>query len=166
MILKFRDAEQKDWYKIKQIAYATWPDTFGAMLPAIQIKTMLAVIYKKESLMRQVKEGHKFLLAEQAGEAVGFCSYEPNYKAMQHLMIHKLYLLPTVQGLGIGTKILNWISGTARLHHDVALRLKVFYLNQKAINFYIKYGFKKTNTEITKFDNNYNIIDYVLIKKL
>lgn len=162
----FRNADIEDLYKVKQIAEATWPPTFGSMLPAEQLNYMLELIYNIESLRQQMEQGHRFILAEKNGDAVGFCSYEINYKASRRLMIHKVYLLPYVQGLGIGTKLLDRMTDIARLNNDTALRLKVFHLNLNAIHFYLKYGFSKSGTETTQFGNYEPILDYVMIKEL
>lgn len=165
-MIYFRSAGVEELYKIRQIAYQTWPDTFGAVLSEEQIGYMLNLIYSDESIMQQVNQGHEFILAEQDGDAVGFCSYEINYKASKYFMIHKLYILPSVQGLGIGTGFLNRLNEMARRHHDAALRLKVFHLNVRAINFYIKYGFRKMGAEISQFGNYNPVVDYVMIKAL
>lgn len=165
-MIEFRNAVIEDLYKIRQIAYTTWPDTFGTMLPAGLLDFMLNLIYSDESLNQQVKQGHQFILSEQNGNAVGFCSYEINYDSNSQLMIHKLYLLPSVQGLGIGTQLLNHLTEIARLNKNTMLRLKVFYLNLKAIKFYVKYGFRKAGTEVTQFNNKYAILDFVLVKEL
>lgn len=165
-MINFRNAEIEELYKVRQIAYATWPDTFGTMLPAAQIDYMLNLIYNDESLSQQANQGHQFILAEQDGNAVGFCSYEINFESGTQFMIHKLYLLPSVQGLGIGTQLLNHLTEIARLNKNSMLRLKVFHLNLKAIKFYVKQGFRKAGTEVTQFKNNYAILDFVLVKEL
>lgn len=164
-MIDFRKAEGKDLCKVRHIAFATWPDTFGSMLPAVQIDYMLNLIYHEESLRQQAKQEHQFILAEKDGVAIGFSSYEINYKASLQFMIHKLYLLPSVQGLGIGTQLLNHLTEIARLNKNTMLRLKVFHLNLKAIKFYVKHGFRKAGTEVTQFKNNYAILDFVLVKE-
>jgi diamine N-acetyltransferase len=163
-MISFMNADMEDLYKVREIAYITWPDTFGTMLPTAQIDYMLNLIYNDESLSQQVKQGHQFILAEQNDNFVGFCSYEINYESSTQFMIHKLYLLPSVQGWGIGTQFLNHLTEIAILNKNTMLRLKVFYLNLKALRFYVKHGFRKAGTEVTQFKNNYAILDFVLIK--
>lgn len=165
-MINFRNAAIEELYKVKGIANATWPDTFGTMLPSAQIDYMLNLIYNDESLRDQVKQGHQFMLAEQDGNAVGFCSYETNYGSDKYFMIHKLYLLPSVQGSGIGSRFLNRLVDIARMNNNTILRLKVFYLNLKAIKFYVKHGFRKAGTEVTQLNNKYAILDFVLVKEL
>ena len=81
-------------------------------------------------------------------------------------MIHKLYILPVSQGLGIGTKFLNLLSDVALHASNKRLRLKVYFENTKAIRFYEKYGFKNIGTETTDIGNNYSILDNVMVKEL
>ena len=166
-MVEFKKIEINDWAKIQKIAYETWPNAFGQVITKEQISYMLQLIYSEESLKKQILEkGHNFILAENDKQSLGFTSYEINYNSEHQLMIHKLYILPITQGLGIGTKFLNLISEIAQLNNNKQLRLKVYFENTKAIGFYEKYGFKKIGTETTDIGNNYNILDDIMVKKL
>jgi ribosomal protein S18 acetylase RimI-like enzyme len=48
-------------------------------------------------------------------------------------MIHKLYILPVTQSLGIGTKFISLLSEIAIQNKNNQLRLKVYFKNTKAI---------------------------------
>ena len=166
-MVEFKKIEINDWAKIQKIAYETWPNTFGQVIPKEQINYMLRLIYSEESLKKQILEkGHNFILAEKESQALGFTSYEINYYSEPQLMIHKLYILPVTQGLGIGTKFLNLLSHIALQNNNNRLRLKVYFENTKAIGFYEKYGFKNIGTETTDIGNNYIISDNVMVKEL
>lgn len=166
-MVEFRKIEINDWTIIQKIAYETWPTTFGQVLPKEQINYMLQLIYNEESLKKQILEKeHDFILAEKDNQSLGFASYEINYNSEPQLMIHKLYILPVTQGLGIGTKFLNLLSEIAQVNKNNQLSLKVYYENTKAIGFYEKYGFKKIGTETTDIGNNYTILDNIMEKKL
>ncbi|MBL0882064.1 MAG: GNAT family N-acetyltransferase [Chitinophagaceae bacterium] len=165
-MIRIKAITHHDLSMIRQIAYTTWPNTFGSMLPPDQMGYMLNLIYNDESLIMQMACGQTFLLIEKENVAVGFCSYQINYPLSGQLMIHKLYLLPDAQGLSIGTKVLNHLGELAKLNNNSVLRLKVFYLNNKAIHFYLKNGFVKVGEE-TNLCNNYDpIIDIVMLKKI
>lgn len=166
-MVEFREIEINDWFKIQKIAYETWPNTFGQVIPKEQINYMLQLIYSEQSLKNQILEkGYNFLLAEKDNQSLGFSSYEVNYNSEPQLMIHKLYILPSKQGLGVGTKFLNLLSEIAQQNNNMQLRLKVYFENTKAIGFYEKYGFKKIGTETTDIGNNYNILDDIMVKEL
>lgn len=166
-MLEFKKAGLPDLLKIQKIAYETWPSTFRQVLTTEQINYMLELIYNEKSLKKQVNEkGHNFILAEKDNQSLGFTSYEIDYNSEPLLMIHKLYLLPASQGLGIGTKFLDLLSDLAQHNNNKRLRLKVYFENSKAIGFYEKYGFKNIGTETTDVGNNYSILDNIMVKEL
>ena len=79
-MVEFKKIEISDWVKIQKMAYETWPNTFGQVLPKAQINYMLQLIYNEESLKKQILEnGHNFILAEKENQSFGFTSYEINY---------------------------------------------------------------------------------------
>jgi ribosomal protein S18 acetylase RimI-like enzyme len=166
-MLEFKKARINDLLKIQRIAYETWPITFGQVITNEQINYMLELIYNEASLKRQmIEKEHNFILAEKGNQSLGFASYEINYNSEPQLMIHKLYILPFTQGLGIGTKFLNLLSDIALQNNNKQLRLKVYFKNTKAIGFYEKYGFQKIGTETTNLGNNYNVLDNIMVKEL
>lgn len=165
--IKFQSVGIEHISIIQKIAYETWPDTFQKVMPFEQIDYMLELIYNESSLQTQMLEKeHQFILVQKDEQPFGFTSYELNYNNEAQLMIHKIYLLPQSQGLGIGTKLFNLLSDIAQQKNNKRLRLKVYYENHKAIGFYEKYGFKQIGTETTDIGNGYNILDNVMIKEL
>jgi ribosomal protein S18 acetylase RimI-like enzyme len=166
-MIAFRNAGIIDIPAIQKIAYETWPHTFGSVLPRKQISYMLDLIYNEDSLKKQMLEkGQRFILAEKEDKPTGFTSYEINYNNEPQLMIHKIYLLPSTQGTGTGTKLLNLLTETALQNNNDRLRLKVYFENHKAIGFYEKYGFQNMGTESTDIGNDYIILDNVMVKEL
>lgn len=166
-MIELKAAFSDDWQTIQTIAHHTWPHTFGEVMPKEQIDYMLTLIYNEESLKEQMnKKKHQFLLASNHKEPVGFASYELNYESKPQLMIHKIYLLPEAQGLGIGKKIFDYLTEIARINEQKSLRLKVFYRNDKAAAFYQKYGFTNAGTASTDIGNGYIILDNVMTKQL
>lgn len=161
----------KEWETIQKIAHKTWPNTFGEVMPMEQINYMLELMYTKEALTTQMGKGHTFLMAtlldkNEFDKALGFTSYESHYQSTNHLMIHKLYLLPQIQGVGLGAKFIEKLSAIALENGNKHLRLKVFHKNDKAIGFYKKMGFQKTGTATTDIGKNYIILDNVMVKDL
>ncbi len=166
-MLKFKKAEIKNIPIIRMIAYETWPIAFGGVIPKKQIDYMLQFIYSEESLKKQILEkGHNFLLGETDNQSIGFTSYEIFYNSKPQLMIHKLYILPIKQGLGIGTEFLNLLSDIAMENGNKRLLLKVYFKNIKAIGFYEKYGFKNIGTVQKDIGNGYSILDNIMVKEL
>jgi diamine N-acetyltransferase len=166
-MVRLKQATADDWQTIRAIAYGTWPHTFGEMIPKDQISYMLERIYSEASLRTQMDQlEHHFLLAEKDDEALGFISYEFDHHNKPDLMIHKLYLLPEAQGMGVGKMILDHLTAKARDQNQAMLRLKVFYKNDKARGFYERYGFEIAGTETSDAGNGYIILDNVMCKQI
>ena len=166
-MVEFNPAGIDDLLKIQKIAYETWPNAFGQTIAKEQLNYMLDLIYNIKSLKKQmIEKGHNFILADEDNHSLGFTSYEFHYNSQPQLMIHKIYLLPEAQGLGIGTKFLNLLTDLALQNNNKRLLLKVYFKNYKAISFYEKYGFKNIGTETTDMGNNYSILDNVMVKDL
>ncbi len=91
---------------IQKIAQHTWPSTFAGILSIEQIDYMLNWMYDLQLLESQMDKGHGFLVAEEDGAAIGFAGYELNHLAGSLSKLHKLYLLPSSQGNGVGKALL------------------------------------------------------------
>ena len=158
-------AKVEDLEAIKNLAYATWPDTFIDILSRKQIDYMLELMYSFESLKEQTKKGHHFILAKDKNEFVGFASYELNYKNEPKTKIHKIYILPFVQGEGVGSSLLNFIRLAALNHNDSVITLNVNRLN-KSVLFYKNQGFNIVKEENIDIGNGFLMEDYVMEKKI
>lgn len=162
----FSPANETHTALIEQLARDTWPDTFGQVMPAAQIEYMLTLIYNDEALRAQMNQGHQFLIIKYKDEPVGYTSYELNYKGIAQLMIHKVYILPTRQGLGIGKSTFQHLTNIALNHQQESLTLKVFYKNENAMAFYLKKGFEDIGIEEGDIGKGYIIIDHVMRKTI
>jgi ribosomal protein S18 acetylase RimI-like enzyme len=109
---------------------------------------------------------HKFIIARHAAKPFGFASIEPNFRETKQVMIHKLYLLPAFQGKGYGKKFIDYITKLAVDSGSDSLCLKVFHKNTPGIAFYERIGFLISAEEKTLFENGYEILDYVMSKKI
>lgn len=166
MHIEFRHAVPEEWKIIQSMAHTTWPITYGQLLPAGQLEYMLDLIYREESIKQQMDREHQFIIGYHDGEPLGFASVEKQYKSPANLMIHKLYILPSFQGKGMGKAFLDYLTvlGT-QTEHDT-LMLKVFVKNQNAIRFYHHLGFQSIGEEVTELGNGYAVLDYIMIKKM
>lgn len=158
-------AEVQHFSVIQDIARNTWPHTFGAILSPQQIDYMLNWMYSLSSIEEQVKKGHNFLLATDGKEYYGYASYEVNYKGTAKVKVHKIYILPSVQGKGVGRLLMDAIAETAKQHDGTHLALNVNRENP-AIKFYERYGFEIVGSEDIDIGNGYLMEDYVMEKKL
>jgi ribosomal protein S18 acetylase RimI-like enzyme len=151
---------------IRGIASATWPITYGEILTQEQIEYMFEMMYSTNSLQEQAtKQNLYFLLANVENSPLGFASYESNYNETMKTKIHKIYILPSAQGKGIGKKLIDYIIDEAKMQQNTAVILNVNKYN-KAQHFYTKIGFSIASEEIIDIGKGYVMDDYVMEKLL
>jgi ribosomal protein S18 acetylase RimI-like enzyme len=151
---------------IRDIAYDTWPHTFGDILSKEQIAYMLEWMYSADSLKKQMNElGHQFFIATEGDRFYGYISYEVNYNQRPKTKIHKIYILPQSQGLGVGKKLMDKVIETATAHQDTHLTLNVNRHN-KALDFYKKIGFEVSGKEDIDIGDGFIMADYVMTKTI
>ncbi|CAN5192890.1 GNAT family N-acetyltransferase [soil metagenome] len=153
---------------IRDIAYQTWPTTFGEILSPAQIRYMLDMMYSLDSLKTQISEQkHVFLLAQETDSKayLGYVSYEFDYKSQPKTKIHKIYLLPASQGKGVGRLLIDKVAELAAEHENSTVSLNVNRYN-KAIQFYERMGFKVIDNETIDIGDGFLMEDFVMEKPL
>ena len=165
-MIRIIKAEEEQFTTIRSIALQTWPHTFGDILSREQIDYMLEWMYSIPAIESQVYEkGHTFILAKEDDTFLGYASYQLNYSGEEKTKIHKIYVLPSAQGKGIGKKLIDHISGAALSHGNRILSLNV-NRNNKAVDFYKKTGFKIAGSEDISIGRGFLMEDYIMEKKL
>ncbi|NDV96270.1 GNAT family N-acetyltransferase [Dysgonomonas sp. 521] len=153
-------------YNIQVLSDIIWPVTFREILSQEQIAYMMDMMYSTASLERQMNElNHRYLLAEEDGEYLGFVSYEVNYKDAPTTKVHKIYVLPSTQGKGVGRFFIDTVSEKAKENNNTTLSLNVNRYN-KAIDFYKRMGFDFHATENIDIGNGFVMEDYIMNKEL
>jgi GNAT superfamily N-acetyltransferase len=156
------DDVEADLQTVREIAYATWPDTFRDILKPEQITYMLEWLYALPRLRAQVSaREHEFHFAEIDGRPVGFCAHQLDHPETGISKIHKLYLLPETQGQGIGKALVQQVVGEARAvgHHAVVLNVNKY---NRAVAFYEAIGFVRDREEVIDIGGGYVMDDYVM----
>jgi len=146
---------------VRQIALTTWPVAYRDILSTAQLAYMLEVMYTEAALKAQFQAGHEFLVAYMEETAVGFASYATQYQGKAVLRIHKLYVLPDHQRMGIGASLLDAIDAAAQRAGASALNLNVNRFNT-AKGFYLKHGFRIVRDEVIDIGKGYVMDDHVM----
>ncbi len=153
-------ATQEQLPIVQELAHQIWPITYGNILSKEQFDYMMEMMYSIDSLEQQLPT-KPFLLVEDDGEFIGFASYEINWENTTKTKIHKLYVLPQIQGKGIGRILINHIKDIAVQKQNSALILTVNRFN-KAKDFYQKLGFHIVEEKQFPIGNGYIMDDYVM----
>jgi GNAT superfamily N-acetyltransferase len=99
-----RRATNKDISLIRDMAVRTWRDTYSGVIPEESQDSILNVAYSMSSLLRSIRMD-AFLIAEVDGEPGGFADL--GMRADGTLVLHRLYVLPQVQRMGMGAALLT-----------------------------------------------------------
>jgi diamine N-acetyltransferase len=162
--LEIRMANREDIDTIGHLARQIWPVAYKEIIAPEQLEYMLRLIYSPGALREQMKQQHQFLIAELEKAPVGFASYsaigdEGLFK------LHKLYVLPTIHGKGVGKALLDFVTEEIVAMGATILRLNM-NRNNKAKTFYERNGFNIIKEEDIDIGNNYFMNDYVMEKRL
>lgn len=133
-------AKDSDATVIKRIAYDTWYDAYGAILPEDQITFMLEELYD-ESVIRELinSREQEFIIIFKQELPVGFSSYSTLNDDVMKLC--KIYVLPEAQGMGLGDQLMVAVKEKASRAKFKYIELNVNRSNN-ALNYYMKRGFK------------------------
>lgn len=156
----------EDFGTIREIAYATWPVTYGEILSKSQLDYMLEMMYSDATLIDNLtNKGHHFIVINENANPLGFASYEHHYLKTNTTRLHKLYLLPESQGKGMGKMLMNKIVALAKENQCDVISLNVNKFNKSHV-FYTKMGFDIVAEEDLEIGNGYLMEDYKMEKKL
>ena len=154
--------------KVNYTVLKNWLKRFGPAHIApflLMDRYMMDLMYSESALQQQLNNGVLFYLVLFNDQKVGYTAIEPNYKDGDQLYIHKLYILPQLQGIGLGKKVIESIIDIAKKKELSSISLNVNRFN-KALFFYEKFGFNIEKEEDIDIGNNYYMNDYVMQKKV
>lgn len=166
MDVRIIEAQPDEYNVIQYIAGKTWPVAYGDILSPAQLDYMIEWLYSLEKLNADVANGHRYYLAKDDKDTpLGFIGIEHGYGGMAVSKLHKIYILPELQGKGVGQLLLAEAERLASAAGSNALSLNVNRHN-KARHFYEKHGFFVVKSEDIDIGNGYRMEDYVMEKPL
>ena len=165
-MITFHEGNIKDIPLIRELTFKIWPVTYGPILSREQIDYMLEMMYSPASLEQQMLEqGHRFVIAYESSQPAGFASFSQKDIDNAAYKLHKIYVLPGLQGKGVGKKLVDHIIQSILPAGAKTLELNVNRHNT-AKTFYEKQGFEIVRTEDIAIGKGYFMNDYVMEKKL
>ena len=150
---------------VRRIADDVWPKTFREILSPEQIVYMMKMMYAPEVMEKELAAGVHFRAAFVDGTAAGYTSWAP-YTIPGTAKLHKVYLLQTFQGRGIGSAMLADASEQARKAGFTRLRLNVNKHNERARRAYFRNGFVDVESVKIDIGHGFFMDDFVMEKLL
>lgn len=137
--MEVRRASADDLDAVRQLLHDTWHATYDATMGAEVVNDITSRWHSVENLTRQLADPDGcFLVAENSsGAIVGHAGAVR--KSAEAVSLARLYVLPELQGSGVGTALLAAITDWAG--QGTTIELQVEIANTQAIGFYHKHGF-------------------------
>jgi GNAT superfamily N-acetyltransferase len=151
---------------ISDLAGVIWRACYPGIITHEQIDYMLARMYSLDVLRDEIRsQGIRYDQLLVDGKPAGFASYGPTSEPGV-VKLHKLYLLPEMQGRGLGSRLLQHVEREVRAGAGRRLILSVNKRNTKAITAYQRNGFVIAETVVTDIGGGFVMDDYVMAKEL
>jgi len=147
---------------IRDLAYHTWINTYIPIIGIEQVNYMLQKFYAPEVLEEQMAAPDFYFSIYRDSQQIpaGFASW--SLIAPETYKLHKLYVLPTVQGSGIGRDLINYVVSQISERSAQLLTLNVNRHNNTAIAFYKKMGFTIVRDEDIDIGNCFYMNDHIM----
>ncbi len=144
MLINIRTATASDAALIADLSRETFYDAFIADNKKEDMDKFMNEQFTKESLMKEVgAPGNIFLLAYIDDEVAGYARLRENDTEKDKMEIARIYNKTSAIGKGIGKSLMLACIETATQLNKKTIWLGVWEKNQRAIDFYTKFGFVK-----------------------
>lgn len=160
-------ATEESLKTIHDMAQVVFRHTYREILSPEQMEYMMDMMYSMPNLQIQLQEGHHYYIACSGQTPCGYVSvqYEgPDNDGVEVFHLHKIYVMPDAQGMGIGQKLFD----TAINHVKNAvpgqrarIELNVNKYN-KAVGFYKHLGMRVLLEEDFPIGNGFYKTDYIM----
>jgi ribosomal protein S18 acetylase RimI-like enzyme len=131
-------AKETDVDEIRQLLCKVWTDTFHGILSEHVVTEISLTAYDSQLLKSQLQNPSiEFLIAKSTNEKiVGVINAKQDEEVLD---INRLYVDPAFQGQGIGSRLIDEMTGKFPLAKKIIL--EVVEKNTRSINFYLKNNF-------------------------
>lgn len=141
MSCEFRAVTPADIETVRRLADRIWHACYPGIITTEQIRYMLGWMYAPHKLAGELARGVTYELIERAAEPVGYLAHELQ-SGGRTLHLNKLYLLPELQGQGLGQLMLRRVLGAAQQAGATQVELRVNRSNVQAVRAYERAGFQ------------------------
>ena len=144
-----RAATTKEAALIADMSRQTFYDSFAAQNTKEDMDKFMNEQFSREQLIKEVEEpGSLFLIGWDDDNAVGYARLRegerfPEFGNSSSMEIARIYAIQDAIGKGVGSALINKCIAIAIEQQREIIWLGVWEHNQRAINFYKKWGFEK-----------------------
>jgi diamine N-acetyltransferase len=159
-------AADADLPAISTLAGEIWRECYVGVISAEQIEYMLRWMYNVSTMIREKREGVRYDKVLVAGALAGFAAWGPAPSDPAVCKLHKLYVLASVRGRGVGSHALRHVMTGAAKAGFSKLVLNVNKNNTRAIAAYKRNGFLVLREVCDPIGGGFVMDDFVMGRKL
>lgn len=157
---------------IRSVAEIAFRETYKELLSVEQIDYMMEWMYSEESLKRQMTETqNSFFIVMLNDSCVGYAAIRPDVETSSETLsvyhLEKIYLLPKVQGKGIGARLIDrvcqFVKNLSGAKSVIELNVN---RNNVAKGFYEKMGFFVVSEGDFPIGNGFFMNDFIMRMEL
>jgi ribosomal protein S18 acetylase RimI-like enzyme len=145
----YRPPTAADTEALCQLGRDTFIETFGHLYSEKDLNHFLVTVFGPEGMPVEMKDpGLAFLVAEDAGQLVGYCKVGTLYTEVEgidptrrSLELRQLYVRRSHHGHGVAQALMDWGIEELRRRGAEDVYLSVYSDNHRAQKFYARYGF-------------------------
>ncbi|MBI5858826.1 MAG: GNAT family N-acetyltransferase [Sphingobacteriales bacterium] len=170
-MITVRTADIKDAELIADMSRQTFFETFAPQNTKENMDKFMNETFTKEALMKEVgAAGNYFLLAYDEEIPVGYArmregELRPEFDGKSSIEIARIYAVASAIGKGVGSTLIKKCIEIAGEMDKETIWLGVWEKNQRAIEFYGKWGFEKFGTHVFLLGNDPQT-DWLMKKEL
>ena len=156
-----------DLQKISDMAEVVFRHTYREILSPEQLDYMMDMMYSMPNLQKQIEEGHHYYIAYDEEISRGYVSVQhegADNDGIEVFHLHKIYVMPDAQGMGIGMKLFNRAvehAKEASSGKPARIELNVNKFN-KSVEFYKHIGMRVLLEEDFPIGNGFYKTDYIM----
>lgn len=158
-----RSASEAEIPALRALAERIWRVSYATMLTPGQIDYMLAWMYAPETIAREMAEGVIWETAWLEDELIGFHSCTPEPET-QRVKLNKLYVLPELQGQGLGQQLLERVHAVAAQRGARQVWLQVNKRNARAIRAYERAGYVVERSAVFDIGGGFVMDDFIMTR--
>ena len=160
--INLRPVLKDEYNQVRLLAQTIWPVCYKNILSVEQIDYMMDMMYTNEVISKEIENGVYYYFVEVDNQIAGYVSWGPWKSAPFTAKLHKLYLLPQMQGQGIGNIVISLVKQVVKDANYRRLRLNVNRENSNAIKCYSNNNFTMVQLENNDIGNGFYMTDYVM----
>ena len=154
--------EIADFKTIEKLANEIFHEVYDSFIPSNHTDAFLNEFQTKKAIEGQIlNENFRYYLLRFNNQTVGYLALQ---EGNDKLILSKFYILESFRGYKIGKTVFEFVIEFANKNKFVAIELIVKEENKKAIDIYLKRGFKIIETIVNTFTDGYVMTDYKMKK--